>query len=267
MNEPLTKKQKEVLEELDDVYPGSLQRDVLLEKLGYKNDELLPEVKILEEQKLITLKRGFDKARTSISSDPFPEFLTLTLHGQKKIRENIFTIMKNSALDHPWQALAVIVAIILGILTLNLNSENNQLQKENALLEKPLLVTPDVRVRGNAVAELKFIVKNPSHSTDYYYVSGSCTPSNPELFSAPPVENLAQKSQQQGNDVQPVVLPSTISNDIQIPTGGEITLYCNNNFIRNPAKDGITYLNVCVNIRNIAEPICNKMQVTILRVN
>lgn len=267
MSDPLTKKQKEVLEELDEVYPGSLQRDILLEKLGYKKDELLPEVKILEEQKLITLKHGFDKARTSISSDPFPEFLTLTLHGQKKIRENIFTIMRNSALDHPWQALAVIVAIILGIFTLHLNAENNQLEQEKALLEKPLLITPDVRVRGNSLAELKFIVKNPSHSTDYYYISGTCTPSNPELFTAPPIESTAQKSQQQESNDQPAVLPSTINNDVQITAGGEITLYCNNNYIRNPARDGITYLNVCVNIRNIAEPICNKMQVTILRVN
>ncbi len=154
-------------------------------------------------------------------------------------------------------------SLVLSLFTYNISSVKNKLEKENALLEKPLLITPDVRVIGNSIADLKFVVKNPSHSLDYYYLSGTCSPDNPEIFSSIPLNAESIQKEKISNDQ--LSIKSNINEDIKIPAGEEITLYCNNNYVKNVVKDLITNINVCVSIKGISNPICNQMQVTILR--
>lgn len=255
--EVLNKKQKEILDYLNEVYPASLKKEVLLEKLGDKPDDILADIKLLEENKLVSLLYGL--------GDAFPTVLTITPKGIEKIQENFITRLKESAYNNPWAVIAIIVTLIGVIITSNYYVENIRLQKEKASLEKPLLIVPDTRVQGNSIAELKFIVKNPSHSTDYYYISGSCSPDYPQLFSQPPANKNIQQSDLPNRPDAPLIIPSIQNKEMPIPSGGEITLYCGNNYIQNPIKDVITSLNICVNIRNIAESICNRMQVTILK--
>ena len=42
---------------------------------------------------------------------------------------------------------------------------------------------------GNSLANLEFIISNPSKSKDYYLISASCFPEKIDLFSTPPLEN------------------------------------------------------------------------------
>lgn len=255
--EILNKKQKEILNYLHEVYPASLKKEIILEKLGDKPEDILAEIKLLEESKFVTLIYGL--------GDAFPAVLTITPKGIEKIQENFITRLKESAYNNPWPVITIVIILILGIIASNYYVENIRLQKEKASLEKPLLIVPDTRIQGNSIAELKFIVKNPSHSTDYYYISGSCSPDFPQLFSQPPTNKNIQQSDLPNRSDAPLIISPTQQREIPIPSGGEITLYCSNNYVQNPNRDVITALNICVNIRNIAEPICNRMQVTILK--
>lgn len=253
----LNKKQKEILNLLDEVYPASLKKSILLEKLGNKPNNILADIKLLEKNKLVDLIYGV--------GDNFPAVLTITPMGKEKLQENFITRLRESAYNNPWPMITVIVMIVLGLIASNYYFETINLEKEKASLEKPLLIAPDTRVQGNSIGELKFIIKNPSHSTDYYYVSGSCSPYNPELFSQPPPDENIQQSDLPNRPDAPLIIQPTQKREILIPAGGEITLQCTNNYIKNPSRDIVTYLNICVNIRNIQQPICNRMQVTILK--
>lgn len=161
---------------------------------------------------------------------------------------------------------AVIIAIFSLLATGYYYYQNKVLVEEKAKLEKPIVITPDKRVQGNSIADLSFVVKNPSHSTDYYYLSGECNPDEPTLFSKPQIvasnNPPTNKNNEPNNQIN---IKTTSENLISIPAGNEITLQCTNNYIINPIKDYITYMNVCVNIKNIKEPICNRMQITILK--
>lgn len=255
--EILTERQRKILSILDNVYPNSMAKDDLLKKLGDNADNILPDVKLLEENQLINAIYGIN--------DTFPGKLTIKPTGKEKLKENIMTRIKESSHKNPLVVFSIILTLIFGITAFYLNFQNMQLEKEKALLEKPLLITPDIRAQGNSLADLRFIVKNPSHSLDYYYISGSCQPDVPELFLQPPPDKNVKQSDTPNRPDAPMMIQPTQNSGILIPAGGEITLSCNNNFVQNVNKDLITSLGVCVNIRNLPQIICNRMQVTILK--
>ena len=123
--EKLNKKQKQALKCLDEVYPASLQKKILLEKLGYVENEILSDIKLLEENKFVDLIYEI--------SQTFPSVLTLTAKGKEKLKENFVTRLKESAYNNPWPAIAVIVTIVLGIVSANYYFQNIDLQKEKSL--------------------------------------------------------------------------------------------------------------------------------------
>lgn len=253
----LAERQRKILSVLDSAYPNSLRKDDLLKKLGDNADNTLSDVKLLEENRLVDVIYGIN--------DTFPGRLTITPRGKEKLKENIITRTKESAYSNPWTVISIVLTIIFGLTALYLNSQNTELGKEKALLEKPLLITPDIRAQGDSLADLRFVVKNPSHSIDYYYMSGSCQPDVPSLFLQPPPDkNIRQSDTPNRLDV-PIMIQPAQNSGILIPAGGEITLSCSNNFVQNVNRDLITFLGVCVNIRNLPQQICNRMQVTILK--
>ena len=248
----LNKRQKEILRILDGEYPNRISGENFLKKIDGKPEDVLVDIKLLEENKFINPLYGLGSA--------FPSSLEITPRGKEKMQENFIKRLESSTYENPWPAITVIVTVVAVMLASYQYVENNKLIYENSVLQKPLLITPDVRVQGNSVADLKFIVKNPSHSTDYYYVSGTCEPATPELFSVPQKNDFSNST-----NTDNLMLPSTQQTDIPIVAGGEITLSCTNNYVKNPARDGTTYIKICVNIRNIPDPICNTMLVTILK--
>jgi len=256
----LNENQKKILSHLSEVYPNNLTHEVLLEKLSMTQEDILSDIKILEKNNLVTVIYPLGRY--------YPSTLCITPEGIEKLQENFLTRLKVTAYDNPWAAITVIfliVSAISGAVGIYYYNENLSLQKEKALLEKPLVITPDTRVRGNSNAEFKFIVKNPSHSIDYYYINGKCTPETPQFFSRP-LPSIKDTGGEPSNDSDSQIsMPLSVTNEKQIPAKSELTLYCSY-YISNPTTDVLTYFDVCVNIRNIGEPICNKMKVTILKI-
>ena len=160
--------------------------------------------------------------------------------------------------------ISVIAAIIFYVRSIQIDEDKKELQEEKSELEKPLLITPDIRVMGDSDSVLQFIVRNPSHNIDYIYISGTCKADNPEYFTVPDFSKEEIKTTQEASKT-PIVVPPTQTNEKVIPAGGSLTLYCKNSHIINPPTDMITFMNVCVNIKNIKEPICDSMQITILK--
>ena len=264
--EQLTKKQKEILNILDEAYPNFVDDKVLREKLDYEDKDILAELKILEEYKFVEL--DFVCAQDSY----IPKSSKITPKGKEKLRENLIIRLKDSVHKNPLPVLPIIVALLLlvttiflGLNNISLNSENIKLQSEKSNLEKPLVITPDARVSSNSIADLKFVVKNPSHSIDYYYVGGYCRPEIKGLFTQPPPNTNLQQKDLDGELSGSLLIQQKKEVGKLIPAGEEITLYCINNYVGNTNKDLITYLDVCVEIRNILEPICERMQVTVLK--
>ena len=110
--ERITKRQRDILEYLDDVYPFSVPRKDILHLFGESEDVFifndLPDIKLLDDMKLVTLsyeKRG-------------EEHLIITPKGKEKLRENFMTRLIDAIYDNPLKTISIIVAIILGLITL-----------------------------------------------------------------------------------------------------------------------------------------------------
>ncbi len=114
--ERLSKKQREILEYLDEAYPHKvLKSDVLNE---FDDGTTRMEIKILEKNKLINVHR-YSGIRThhgtryrlgNIS-------LTITPKGAEKLRETFSTRLIDSAYNNPWAVVAIVVSVLLGIIT------------------------------------------------------------------------------------------------------------------------------------------------------
>ncbi len=128
--ERLNKKQKEILTYLDEVYPKSLSARDLLRELEDEPDDILADVKLLEEKKLVTLDYTVGIA--------FPVLLTITPKGIEKLRETFITRLEDSAHKNPWTVIAIVVPLILGLTTLNYYFENIELQKQNFDLQNQI---------------------------------------------------------------------------------------------------------------------------------
>lgn len=129
------KKQKEILTYLDKVYPNNLKKGELLEKLGNKADDILADIKLLEEKKLVELIYG--------GGDTFPGILTITPRGKEKLRETFRTQLKESAHKNPWGVILPVITIVISLILLSITvyyySENIRLQNENLRLQNKII--------------------------------------------------------------------------------------------------------------------------------
>lgn len=131
--ERLNPRQKEILTCLKELYPDSLTQVVLLTKLkGKPKDiDILPDIKLLDEKKLITVSYGLGSY--------FPENLTITPKGIEKLRENLKARLLETAYNNPWTVIAIIIPLALLMVTAYYYSENIKLQNENLRLQNQIM--------------------------------------------------------------------------------------------------------------------------------
>jgi hypothetical protein len=128
----INKKQREILNCLDKVYPDGLAEEVLLTKLKDKpkDIDILADIKLLEENKLISAR---------YESNNYPGDLTITPKGIEKLRENFKTRLIDASHNNPWIAIAVIISLFLGMVTVYYYSENIRLQNENLKIQNKII--------------------------------------------------------------------------------------------------------------------------------
>jgi predicted transcriptional regulator len=115
--ERLSKKQREILEYLDEAYPHRVLKSDVLSEFDDGNTRM--EIKILEKNKLIKVhrysgRRIHDGTRYRLGNVS----LTITPKGVEKLRETFSTRLIDSAYNNPWAVVAIVVSLLLGIITL-----------------------------------------------------------------------------------------------------------------------------------------------------
>lgn len=187
--------------------------------------------------------------------------------------KNIFSFFLRDIKKDPLKFALLLVTIISTVAaiwfyysSLQIESGKKQMEKEKSELERPIIIAPDKRVKGGAIADLSFFVKNPTMNLNYFYENGSCLPKDPQFFQKPQITTSTIKEVEKSPSITPTFeIPLEMPNGYIIPPEASLTLSCTNNFIVNPEKDTLTSIKVCVKIKNINEPICDEMGVTILK--
>lgn len=106
----LNKTQKDILKQLNNDYPHGIAKDILLQRTGRTENELLSDVKILDSAGLI---------RTIYEVGAFfPPHLEITEMGREKLRETLLTRLKDTTYNNPWVIITVITSIISVILSI-----------------------------------------------------------------------------------------------------------------------------------------------------
>jgi hypothetical protein len=115
--ERLTKRQKEILDYLDDAYPHRISKWEILSE--FDDGDTRMEIKILEENKLINVHRYSGiPTRRGTRYKLRDVFFTIAPKGKEKLRENFNTRLMDTAWKNPWAVIAIVVSVILGLITL-----------------------------------------------------------------------------------------------------------------------------------------------------
>jgi hypothetical protein len=116
----LNKRQREILEYLDEAYPYRMpKRDILSE---FDDGNTRMELKILEKYELINVYRYSNiHTRRGIRYRLGDISLTITPKGKEKLRENFETRLVDAIYNNPLKAISIAIALIsvvMGIITL-----------------------------------------------------------------------------------------------------------------------------------------------------
>ncbi len=115
--EKLSKKQREILEYLDEAYPYRVPKLDVLSEFDDGNTRM--EIKILEKNKLINVHRYSGRRTHHGTRYRLGKVsLTITPKGAEKLRETFSTRLIDSAYNNPWTVVAIVVSLLLGIITL-----------------------------------------------------------------------------------------------------------------------------------------------------
>lgn len=120
--EGLNKKQTEILNYLGKMYPNELNKEELLTKLGDEANNILADIKLLENKELVTLSYGLGST--------FPTHLTITPKGIEKLRENFGTRLYDSIRCNPLTTITTVIAILSVLFNIFIFSENSDLQNQ-----------------------------------------------------------------------------------------------------------------------------------------
>ncbi len=107
--ERLNKRQKEILIYLGKIFPKDTNYDSLVKEFGSKPDDILSDIEILKDKKLIKMLEGTFQRYICISISP---------KGIEKLKENFITRLTDAIYNNPLKAVSVGIALILGILGL-----------------------------------------------------------------------------------------------------------------------------------------------------
>jgi len=256
----LSKRQRKVLGELNKVFPNSLSREELLSRTSFDSEMILPDITVMEDKGYLSCDYGLNEV--------FPRQLKIEAKGIDKLSKTLIVKFIEHVGDNQLLAITVVLTIISliggGFFYLQSNyyqSQALELEKQASELSKPHLSVPDTRVEGGRINELRFSILNPTSDVDYYFMSGTCKPEINGLFSVPTPET--PKSKSLGVNI---AIPKQVeTSGIKIPPHEEITLFCRNKYVANPQKDTVTFIEVCVKIDGLSEPICKNMNITILK--
>ncbi|MCX6771571.1 MAG: hypothetical protein NTX79_05950 [Candidatus Micrarchaeota archaeon] len=206
------------------------------------------------------LKLGNFEPLFTVGSE-YPVWMRITPAGVEKSRENTVSRIIDTAYANPWAVITVVIALIGIIVAGYFQNQAAISQAQVSQLITPKLVLPDTRVYTGQTNEIKFTVFNPSDN-EYFYEGGNCTPLQDNVFEVPTVQQSTSPSLIQQSQTVQVLQQKT--NDRIIPPHAEITLYCVNNYVVPSQKDFTTEMNICVKIRDIENPLCRKMSITVL---
>lgn len=153
--ERLNKRQKELLECLKKVYPNSLNREVLLRKLGHELKDISVDIELLYQNELVIVR--YENGASSMN-------LTIAPKGIEKLQETFRKRLGDSAHKNPWAVIAIVVSLILGLTTLYYYFENielqNQIKHENELKQnQPPTISLKQEYRKGSSGELEITPK------------------------------------------------------------------------------------------------------------
>ena len=145
----LNRKQRQILKDLDSVYPGSLSKEYFLRYSEDNLDDILVDIKLLKDRGLIDLIYTQD--------DNFPADLKINHRGKEKLQENIITRLADSAHNDPLRVITIIVAFLLlcsGILNLYFVLDNNKKNELRQIMPPTVYLTQELKNESDGELEI-----------------------------------------------------------------------------------------------------------------
>lgn len=150
----LNKKQKKILALIDNTENDSMNGITLQNRLKDSPDNILPDIKLLEQDKLVWNQYQL--------GGTFPSKLTITPLGKARLKVGFGTRILDSVYEHPLTFILIILTIVGLLVTIyfasvNINSEN-QNKKENELQQNmPPTVSLTQKLMNESDGELKIV--------------------------------------------------------------------------------------------------------------
>ena len=175
--------------------------------------------------------------------------------------------IKKMIKEHPIEFVSMLITLVSLCFAIYFGIQNHNLNKEKNELEKPILLTPDLRVEGNSASvSFPFYIKNPSDNE--YYVDlteGTCSPKTTLIKKSAPERTEVPVGSGFNGDNDIIIERTPPENVIIIPPHDGKTVYCQYFDVYNPIKDTIVEMDVCIKEKRIKDPICGTLQINILK--
>ncbi len=114
----LNKRSKRILTSLNKVYPNPLKYEVLLGEIGGNHEADSIILEDLEIRELVGVSWQGNADQNGTMTHIVPSVLSITPKGRAKIRETIFTWLKDTAINNPWPVIGIVTTVVLGIIAL-----------------------------------------------------------------------------------------------------------------------------------------------------